>query len=382
MKVGVVVPLEARPETGHVVRYVDARAFAQQAAATGFDSLWLYDHLLYRAPKQPTHGIWEAWTILSALAEATVQLELGITQAVLLDPTMPHGHKLVLLALLHELAFDAWTDITAEGISRRYHMGLRQAKERLRALVALGVIKEKCVYQTDGDKAPRPRYLRRLHRDAINDYWFPKGTSTPALPVSRPSPGDFYDRFNALVSIRDLVHVSHTGKFKAFWRGEQHASVHLHPPDATCPYEHAYDYGDNNRHMDAYDVYCLTKGFYRWDGTLHLDKRAGMRAARAEYPTLQSERALTVTGFREIVTHQEAGKKGGRGHQARPNGTRFKRGNSAAYTLARLKRDHRICMSRFNLGRRRPMRRPLKQASAPAPDGNGRSAQQPLTPPE
>jgi probable F420-dependent oxidoreductase len=73
----VVVPLAARPETGHVVRYADTRAFALQAAATGFDSLWLYDHLLYRAPNQPTHGIWEAWTILSALAEATTQIELG-----------------------------------------------------------------------------------------------------------------------------------------------------------------------------------------------------------------------------------------------------------------------------------------------------------------
>jgi hypothetical protein len=141
------------------------------------------------------------------------------------------------------------------------------------------------------------------------------------------------------VSIRELVQVSHTGKFRAFWRGEQHASVHLHAPDATCPYEHACDYGDNNRHMDVFDIYCLVQGFYRWDGTLHLDKRAGMRAARAEYPALQTESAPTVTGFQEIMTHQEAGKKGGRGHKARTNGTGCKRGNSAAYTLARLKRD-------------------------------------------
>jgi hypothetical protein len=91
--------------------------------------------------------------------------------------------------------------------------------------------------------------------------------------------------------------------------------------------------------MDAFDVYCLVQGFYRWDGTLHLDKRAGMRAARAEYPALQSASAPTVTGFQEIMTHQEAGKKGGRGRKARTNGTGCKRGNSAAYTLARLKRD-------------------------------------------
>ena len=48
-----------------------------KAEAVGFDSLWLYDHLLYRAPDQPTEGSWETWTILSALAEATTRVELG-----------------------------------------------------------------------------------------------------------------------------------------------------------------------------------------------------------------------------------------------------------------------------------------------------------------
>jgi hypothetical protein len=39
LKIGVVVPLEARPQAGHIVRYADTRAFALQATATGFDSL-------------------------------------------------------------------------------------------------------------------------------------------------------------------------------------------------------------------------------------------------------------------------------------------------------------------------------------------------------
>jgi alkanesulfonate monooxygenase SsuD/methylene tetrahydromethanopterin reductase-like flavin-dependent oxidoreductase (luciferase family) len=50
---------------------------ALRAEQAGFDSIWLYDHLLYRFPGQPTLGIWECWSVLSALAEATGQVEIG-----------------------------------------------------------------------------------------------------------------------------------------------------------------------------------------------------------------------------------------------------------------------------------------------------------------
>jgi probable F420-dependent oxidoreductase len=53
------------------------RAFARQAEAAGFDSIWLFDHLLYRFPPKPTRGTWEAWTTLPALAEATSHVEIG-----------------------------------------------------------------------------------------------------------------------------------------------------------------------------------------------------------------------------------------------------------------------------------------------------------------
>jgi probable F420-dependent oxidoreductase len=43
----------------------------------GFDSLWLYDHLLFRSPGWPEGGVWECWTVLSALAEATHRVALG-----------------------------------------------------------------------------------------------------------------------------------------------------------------------------------------------------------------------------------------------------------------------------------------------------------------
>ena len=57
--------------------YDDIKAIVQQAERDGFDSIWLVDHFLYRDPDEPTCGVWECWTILSALAEATQRIELG-----------------------------------------------------------------------------------------------------------------------------------------------------------------------------------------------------------------------------------------------------------------------------------------------------------------
>jgi probable F420-dependent oxidoreductase len=76
VKIGVVVPLEGT-ESGQDIRYAETRAFALQAEAAGFDSVWIFDHMLFRYPEKPTRGPWEAWTFLSAIAEATTRVELG-----------------------------------------------------------------------------------------------------------------------------------------------------------------------------------------------------------------------------------------------------------------------------------------------------------------
>ena len=77
MKIGLFIYQADDRYTGSPRSYDSIRAVAQQAEADGFDSIWLADHFLYRKPDQPTRGIWECWTMLSSLAEATRRVEIG-----------------------------------------------------------------------------------------------------------------------------------------------------------------------------------------------------------------------------------------------------------------------------------------------------------------
>ncbi len=70
LKVGINLPTVEGTMAGKTASWADLFAFAQRAEALGFDSLWVPDHLLLTWQDQ-THGIWECWSLLAALAAVT-----------------------------------------------------------------------------------------------------------------------------------------------------------------------------------------------------------------------------------------------------------------------------------------------------------------------
>lgn len=72
MRVGIQLP-----EVERIVPWNEVRAIALAAEDSGFDSIWVGDHLLYRRDDPPERGPWDAWTQLAALAVVTSRVRLG-----------------------------------------------------------------------------------------------------------------------------------------------------------------------------------------------------------------------------------------------------------------------------------------------------------------
>jgi alkanesulfonate monooxygenase SsuD/methylene tetrahydromethanopterin reductase-like flavin-dependent oxidoreductase (luciferase family) len=78
MRVGVTVPMALGEVTeGRMTTFSQTADFAGRAERGGLDSIWVFDHLLWRFPDEPDEGPHEAWTTLSALAAVVPRVELG-----------------------------------------------------------------------------------------------------------------------------------------------------------------------------------------------------------------------------------------------------------------------------------------------------------------
>ena len=75
--VGLMLPDTEREMAGGTARWADLAAMARTAEDCGFDSIWVSDHLLFRFEGKEPQGIWECWTLLSALAAVTSRVEIG-----------------------------------------------------------------------------------------------------------------------------------------------------------------------------------------------------------------------------------------------------------------------------------------------------------------
>jgi probable F420-dependent oxidoreductase len=77
MKVGIMLAVGDADWASGPPKRRDFLEIARATETAGLDSIWVADHLIYRAPEGGEYGIHESWTILSAVAAVTERIELG-----------------------------------------------------------------------------------------------------------------------------------------------------------------------------------------------------------------------------------------------------------------------------------------------------------------
>ena len=221
MRLGIALPIAVDPSEAFAPRYADVRTAALGAEAAGFDSVWVFDHLMIRFPDRPTTGFWEPWTILSAIAEATERVELGTLvmcvpfrnpgllarMADALDEVSGGRLILGLGAGWHQPEFDAY-GYPFDHLASRFEDGIEIIAPLLRA----GAVTHEGQFSRAVDVAANPRGPRpagppiligskqpRMHAltakwaDAWNACWFgrPTGCRNSSTVCTRrwPPPG-------------------------------------------------------------------------------------------------------------------------------------------------------------------------------------------------
>lgn len=199
MRIGVTLPL-AEDDTAHgrSPTFAETLAYAQHAEALDLDSVWVFDHLLFRSPGEPDEGIREAWTTLAALGAVVPRVELGalVICASFRNPGLMakmastlddlSGHRLILGlgAGWHQPEYDAFgfpfdhrvgrfvedVEITAR-LLRGERFSFEGRWRQMRDVVLLPP-PERAVPILVAAKGPRMLHLTARWADAWNVAWF------------------------------------------------------------------------------------------------------------------------------------------------------------------------------------------------------------------
>lgn len=78
MSLGLMLPIGEGSAFGEVPRFSEMVEMAQAARASGFEAIWLADHFLFESPDDGSvRGIWEAFTLMAAIAAAVPDVQIG-----------------------------------------------------------------------------------------------------------------------------------------------------------------------------------------------------------------------------------------------------------------------------------------------------------------
>lgn len=78
MSLGLMLPLGEGSHFGDTPRFTDMVEMAQAAREVGFEAIWLADHFLFEnEDDDSTRGVWEAFTMMAAVAAAVPDVQIG-----------------------------------------------------------------------------------------------------------------------------------------------------------------------------------------------------------------------------------------------------------------------------------------------------------------
>ncbi len=75
--VGLIITTVEDRERDWILSWPEIKDLVTTGEAVGFDSVWIPDHLIHAFEGTEPYGIWEAWSLISALAAVTERIRIG-----------------------------------------------------------------------------------------------------------------------------------------------------------------------------------------------------------------------------------------------------------------------------------------------------------------